>query len=59
MHIYKSYLYGNLSARQGLAGSSVRFVCGVDPTFMNSMDEAVALVFGQIVRLLNMVVGLV
>ena len=40
-----------------MAGGSVRFVCGVDPTFMTSIDEAIALVFRHIIRLLNMVVG--
>ena len=57
--IYRSYLYGNLSTRFGLAGRSVRFVCGVNPTFVNSIDETITLVFRHFVGLLNVIVALV
>jgi hypothetical protein len=57
---HRSYLYGNLSTRFGLAGRSVRFVCGVNPTFVNSLnsiDETITLVFRHVVGLLNVIVG--
>lgn len=53
---YFYYLYGNLSTRFRLAGGSMRLVCRVNPASVNSIGEAISLVFRQVIGLLDVIV---